>query len=244
MVRKELIGVYNNTKEVVENIGSKSKSYLFSGKFLPLIPELYSKKFDPSTITVKPTDTITTALKLDGEGRTCILNMASNKRPGGGVESGAVAQEECLFRCTDLFKTVDDIYYPLGFDEAVYTTDVMIVKDKDYNLIETPVYVDCITMAAINLNKYQLSRPSYEGITRDKINMMLNLAEAHKCENLVLGAWGCGVYKNDPNYISNVFMSVIRKGGYNFKKIVFGVINDDNSVDNNYEIFKRNLTDG
>jgi len=240
MLRPELIEVYKDTKEVVERLGSKSNTVLKSYGDLPTKP-LNNDEFDSSVISVVPTDTITTAINLDGQGKTCILNMASNMKPGGGVEFGAVAQEECLFRCTDLFKTVVDKYYPLKVEDGLYTTDVMIVKDKDYNLLNSPIYVDCLTIPAINLNKTQYDIKLYKFLTEMKIEMMLNLASSNGCDNLVLGAWGCGVYNNDPSYISKAFLKIISFNEYKFKKIVFGVINDSNSVDNNYEIFKKNL---
>ena len=239
MVRKELVKVYNDTVRIVEGMETKSNSLLFTYNFLPM--SIPMDKFDKSIISVEPTDTITTAINLDGQGRTCILNMASNRKPGGGVKAGAMAQEECLFRCTDLFKTVTEDFYPLDIDKGLYTTDVMIVKDVYYNLLQEPVYVDCLTVPAINLNKFDMSEEIYKDVTRYKINMMLNLAASYKCDNLVLGAWGCGVYKNDPDFISKLFLKEINLRGYKFKKIVFGVINDHNSVDNNYEIFKKNL---
>lgn len=241
MVRPELIEVYEDTVDRINGMKTESDTKLYSYNLLPL--STYGiGKIDKSIISIEPTDTITTAINLDGQGKTCILNMASNTKPGGGVKSGAVAQEECLFRCTDLFKTIDGRYYPLGMDEGLYTIDSMIIKDKDYNLLDEPVLVDCVTIPAINLNKYQMLRRSYEKITEEKIDMMLKLAYSYLCDNIVLGAWGCGVYKNDPDYISKTFLKMILSGGYKFNKIVFGVINDHNSVDNNYEIFKKNLT--
>lgn len=235
--KKQLIEVFEDTKKIAFSLESSIYTNSFSYNDLP------GKAFGvgEKNVSVVETDTITTAINLHGQGRTCILNMASPKRAGGGVINGAKAQEECLFRCTNLFESVFQTFYPLGVDESLYTTEALIIKDKDYNVIPEPIEVDCITVAALNLNKQSFSDEEYNEITKKKIDMMLNLASAYRCDNLVLGAWGCGVFDNEPVDIAKLFLEVIKNSGYNFKNIVFGVINDHNSVDDNYRIFKEIL---
>jgi len=90
---------------------------------------------------------VSAGVEWSKKGRTCILNMASYKRPGGGVERGARSQEECLFRCSNLFHVISKDFYPLK-EEALYTKDAVFIKDKNYNLME-PVTLDVITIAAM-----------------------------------------------------------------------------------------------
>jgi uncharacterized protein (TIGR02452 family) len=77
-----------------------------------------------------------------------------------------------------------------------------------------------------------------------KIKLMLSLAYLNNCDNIILGAWGCGVFKNDPQTIANFFheILVLEEYKYMFNKVIFAVINDNNSVGNNYEIFKNILS--
>ena len=72
---------------------------------------------------------------------------------------------------------------------------------------------------------------------------MLSLAHKMNCKNIILGAWGCGVYGNDPEIISGYFHEVLVSECYSslFNKVIFAIINDENSVGNNYEIFKNRL---
>jgi uncharacterized protein (TIGR02452 family) len=103
-------------------------------------------------------------------------------------------------------------------------------------------------MPAINLNKTHIdnlqnqdSVLNYEQIMIEKIEKMFDIAAFHLCDNIILGAWGCGVFKNDPKVIAGFFNKVIEKKRMLFDNIVFAVINDNNSVANNYEIFKNTI---
>lgn len=242
MNKQELIDVYEDTKEKLDtyDTGSTTSKYTFKEVYEEWFGGAYTIK--DGNVSVVSTDTITTALSLRDKGKTCILNMASERRPGGGVRNGQIAQEECLFRCTDLYKSVVEHFYPIGEDECLYTNNSLIIKDKDYGLIN-PMTVDCITIPAINLNKLSrnLSDEEYEDITKMKIRMMLALPQLNNCDNLILGAWGCGVFKNDPHKVSQIFKKVLDEVKDSYKNVIFGVINDINSVDNNYEIFKNTL---
>jgi uncharacterized protein (TIGR02452 family) len=102
---------------------------------------------------------------------------------------------------------------------------------------------DVITMAAPNMNlenKYYNAKEvdgNYEVIMKNKINAMLDVAAINGCNNIILGAWGCGVFKNDPATVAKLFKEVLETKPYLFEKVVFAIINDTNSVGNNYQIF-------
>lgn len=190
-------------------------------------------------ITVSPLDTISEA--LNHKEKVCILNMASPKRAGGGVKNGARAQEECLFRSTNLCVSVVQDFYPLHYDEFLYTKDALIIKDVYYNVIE-PKLIDCITIAAPNLRGSQYTQEDYVDTLDLKITGMIEAANRNSCETLILGAWGCGVFCNNPYTIAEYFKKNITKYKYNnLKEIIFAIINDHNSVDDNYNIFKKHF---
>ncbi len=202
--------------------------------------------FKPN-ISVINSDSVSALVEYSKTGKTCVLNMASYKRPGGGVYNGARAQEECLFRCSNLIHVVPNSFYPLQENEALYTKDSIFFKDKYYGYMD-PVVCDVVTIAAINLNENAKYDPvqnikDYRNVTKDKIRLMISLAAKNGVQNLILGAWGCGVFKNDPNLMSQYFSEVLIGEGYSvdFKNVVFAVINDHNSVGNNYDIFYKNL---
>ena len=59
-------------------------------------------------VEVREGDCLVAARELveAGEGEVCVLNMASRRNPGGGVHTGAGAQEEHLFRSSDYFRSL------------------------------------------------------------------------------------------------------------------------------------------
>ena len=39
------------------------------------------------------------------------------------------------------------------------------------------------------------------------------LAAHHRCDVLVLGAWGCGVFRNDPDMVAGIFRELLGPDG-------------------------------
>jgi uncharacterized protein (TIGR02452 family) len=251
--RKKLKDIFQDTILKTEEHERYSITVLHD--FLDIIPITHRTLLTPGVVNIGNTDTVTAAAALSKLGKTCILNMASEKKAGGGVANGEMAQEECLFRCSNLWETVIQSFYPLAKNEALYTTDALFFKDRNYNPME-PVVVDVITIAAINLNKDAYydeendcwidvisEKPKdYDELTKRKIRLMFSLAINHGVENLVLGAWGCGVFKNNPKEMAQMFKDVLEEGYVNsFKQVYFAIINDSNSNGNNYQSFEDAL---
>ena len=236
---KNLVDVFQDTLENSKNLTDSTTSKHTFDEILPAKLTM----FKPN-ISVINTDSVSAVVEYSKLGKTCVLNMASYKRPGG-VHNGARAQEECLFRCSNLIQVVPTSFYPLEVNEALYTKDAIFFKDKEYDYME-PVVCDVITIAAINLNENVKYDPvqnltDYRKITKDKIRLMVSLAAQNKVKNLILGAWGCGVFNNDPTTMSQYFGEVLVGEGYSvdFDNIVFAIINDHNSVGNNFDIFNN-----
>ena len=235
-----LVSVFQDTLENSKNLTDSTTSKHTFDETNP--PRLTMFK---DIISVINTDSVSAVVEYSKLGKTCVLNMASYKRPGGGVHNGARAQEECLFRCSNLIHVVPTSFYPLEVNEALYTKEAIFFKNKDYDYME-PVVCDVITIAAINLNENAKYDPvqnitEYRKITKDKIRLMVSLAAQNGVKNLILGAWGCGVFNNDPTTMSQYFSEVLIGEGYSvdFDNIVFAIINDHNSVGNNFDIFNN-----
>ncbi len=237
MTKDERIDIFNDTIEYSRKQGFESESRTYRmGDFNSTVD------MSRTNIEVVNTDTVSAAQKYSALGRTALLNMASYKRPGGGVRSGAQAQEECLFRCSNLGDAIPTDSYPLDLDDGIYTRDAHFFKDFYYGYIE-PFKVDVITVAAINLREQEIDPDYYEETVTDKMRFMLSMAKLNNVENVILGAWGCGVFKNDPTEIAEMFADVIETHFKDsFTNIIFAVINDDNSVDNNYTIFEKTFS--
>ena len=202
------------------------------------------------------------------EGFVGVLNFASSTNPGGGVTKGSTAQEECLCRCSNLYLTLYQEkcireYYNvnkkymsnLGSDAIIYSRNIYVFKDKNYNMlpVKDRFYVDVLTCAAPNLrenprNQYN-SDASEEKLTLTdeelynihvkRARNILNVAVKNEDDYLILGAFGCGAFRNNPEIVAKAYKDVLQDYMYCFKVIDFAII--DGKYSNNYEIFKRIL---
>ena len=170
--------------------------------------------------------------------KTAVLNFASATRPGGGVKQGSRAQEESLCRCSTLYPTLDrkwlyDEYYTVNrnrgdvrySDACIYSPGVIICKTDD----DIPVRmeekewkrVDVISCAAPNLrakpsNKYNpgggkpmiLSDDALYELHLKRARHIFRVAAANHVDMLVLGAFGCGAFENNPEVVASVYSRV------------------------------------
>jgi uncharacterized protein (TIGR02452 family) len=169
--------------------------------------------------------------------RVVALNFASAKNPGGGFLRGTKAQEEDLARCSALhasLSTKQDYYDRnreeeslLYTDHLIYSPSVPFFRDEDLQLLERPFYTSIITSPAPNageaLKKDPSVGPRLSDALRARVNHILRVALAQGHENIVLGAWGCGVFKNDPLQVARAFSLGLSMVPGAFKRIVFAV---------------------
>ena len=234
-----LIEVYQDTLDYSKHLlNSVTTKHNFSESLTKNDTELLIFN-ETNNIQVVNSDSVSALTEWCKIGKTAVLNMASHKRPGGGVINGARAQEECLFRCSNLGHVISTDFYPLQDNELLWTKDAIFFKDVNYAYMKD-VSVDVITIAAPNLNG--LGRfhkmTNYEELTKDKIRLMLSMAIKNNIDNIILGAWGCGVFGNKPDRMAKMFKDVLDEG-YKFNNVIFAIINDHNSVGNNYNEFKK-----
>lgn len=177
-------------------------------------------------------------LIADGEPRVLCLNFASAKNPGGGFLGGAVAQEETIARASGLYPTLllQDMYYKfnrtcgtaLYSDYMIYSPDVPVFRYENGELMNSPVLVSVVTSPAVNAGAIAQNEPGRIAeivpVMRTRTEKLLALCTEQRQEVLVLGAWGCGVFRNDPDMIAGLFQELL-EGRYKgcFRKIVFAV---------------------
>lgn len=169
------------------------------------------------------------------------LNFASAKHAGGGFLGGSQAQEESLARSSALYETLlaaPDYYRRnLACGSALYThhmilsRDVPVFRDDDGGLLDAPYNVSYLTAPAVNAGAVRKNQPkqvSKIGPTmRRRIELVLTVCAAEGFRHLVLGAWGCGVFHNEPTDIAEMFASyLIGDGRFSscFETIVFAVL--------------------
>jgi uncharacterized protein (TIGR02452 family) len=131
------------------------------------------------------------------------LNFANGKHPGGGFLQGARAQEENLCRSSALYHTLaDDHMYENhrnlvdSSEWVIYSPDVPVFRTDDGVTLSQPWFLSFITCAAPNARSIGQSLASE--LLRKRIYRVLEISRAYNYSSLILGAWGCGAFGNDP----------------------------------------------
>lgn len=195
---------------------------------------------EPPSITVTEETTAQAARRLYREGaRAVALNFASAKNPGGGFLGGAKAQEEDLARCSALYPCLvsQRDYYDenraqesmLYTDHLIYSPDVPFFRDDGLALLDEPFLCSIITSPAPNageaLRRDPGARPAIRETLARRGRHILRVAAEQGHETLVLGAWGCGVFRNDPDEVAGVFAELLADPELRgrFAQIVFAI---------------------
>lgn len=172
--------------------------------------------------------------------KTLCLNFASAKNPGGGFLGGSQAQEESLARSSALYAslTTQNEYYDtnracrtaLYTDYMILSPNVPVFRDDEGNLLADPYCVSMLTSPAVNAGAIKKNEPDKEELIRPtmakRIAKVLAVAAHHGYEHLILGAWGCGVFRNDPVEIAELFADALLRDGpfrNRFASVTFAV---------------------
>ena len=186
-------------------------------------------------IEVTNETTLNAARRLGGD--VAALNFASARSPGGGFRTGAQAQEESLARSSALYPCLTaagDFYAyhrahpePTYSDRVIHSPAVPVFRDDAGQLLAEPYPVAFLTAAAPNRAVIERNAPHLLGevpaILARRARRVLAIAAAHGHRRLVLGAWGCGVFGNDPAVVADVFAVALRESPW-FERVVFAVL--------------------
>jgi uncharacterized protein (TIGR02452 family) len=196
-----------------------------------------------TTFSVSPESTLQGAARLSASGeyqRLVVLNFASARKPGGGFLGGAQAQEESLARSSALYlsllrcpefyayhRSLDTCLYS---DRMIYSPRCPVVRDDGGRWLASPYLVDFITSAAPNADAIMRNEPHNRAhiapILHARVGKVLALAAHRQGDGLVLGAWGCGVFHNDPQMVARAFVQHLGPSGrfaHRFRHILFAI---------------------
>ncbi|GAA4084327.1 TIGR02452 family protein [Streptomyces shaanxiensis] len=179
------------------------------------------------------------ARRLGGD--TAVLNFASARNPGGGYLNGAQAQEEALCRGSALYTCLLEAreFYdhhrahrdPFYTDRVIHSPGVPVFRDDRGRLLDEPYTAGFLTAAAPNAGVVRRTTPQRTAelpqALAARAERVLETAAAHGYRRLVLGAWGCGVFQNDPAQVAGAFRALLGPGGRfagAFEHVVFGIL--------------------
>jgi len=194
-------------------------------------------------IQVVPCDTVSAIFKY-GSDTTTVLNFASFRHPGGGYISGAMAQEEAL--CTESFLYNVLIEFQESFyaennsfrcnsmykNRALYSPSVLFQKEQQQ------FSCNVLTCAAPNVSGADVNAEENTCVLDSRIKFVLDIALVHDPDVLILGAFGCGVFGQDPAQVASIFKKYLTAADlpYHFKKVIFAIPDSRNS---NFSVFKN-----
>ena len=257
--RTALIQCFTDTQRMVREDAELSRATLrmqagtvlyFPG-FAAVAP---SHKSADCPLAVVEDTTFHCARELVRNGRVAVLNFANAYSPGGGVTRGAMAQEECLCRSSNLYSALTLPYLirnyykhnekttgEMGTDAVIYSPGVTVFKSDD--ALPTPLaktfQTDVLTCAAPYVNpnrKKPIPLEKLEDTFNHRIGNILEVAAANGADNLILGAFGCGAFNNPPDLVAGCFRYYLVDKGYRdcFKRVVFAI----KGGGRNYEVFR------
>lgn len=205
------------------------------------------EKYNTNTICRQPEtrveniSTVGAICKLAEEGKTDIgvLNFASAKNPGGGFQNGAKAQEESLAVSGTLYPTLTahEEYYKenranrsmMYLDYGIYSPEVIFFRDGTFRLTKTPVKASVLTLPAVNMGQVLLKGEDAEKakkVMRRRMKLALGIFAEQKAKHLILGAYGCGVFRNDPAEIAVWWRELLEEGMGQYFDSVFHAVLD------------------
>lgn len=248
MTRKELVEVFNETRNLSLSMFKAETDNTVENTDVIIDGSIFLKdcKTRDQKIEVVKGRTVQTALGVDG-GRIAVLNFADPFTKGGLVLQGEYTQEECLCRCSNLYEALSkqkcsSQYYRFNSDYAdcsifsdrlIYSKDVLFFRDEDYSILKQPVKLDVITSPAPVCC-------SDIGVFERRIRCIIGSANSNGVDTIVLGAWGCGAFGNNPNVVAEAFKNVLERYKI-FDKVIFAIRCTDDKPSDNYETFKKVL---
>ncbi|MGF7031130.1 uncharacterized protein (TIGR02452 family) [Paenibacillus mucilaginosus] len=212
-------------------------------------------------IELTPETTLAAARRCwleDGEPAAC-LNFASAKNPGGGFLGGSQAQEESLARASGLYPCIvqmQEMYeYNRGrrtalySDYMIYSPAVPVFRDDEDRLLPEAYPAAFITAPAVNAGVVREREPEAAeqigSVMRGRIRRVLYAAMLHGHHTVVLGAYGCGVFRNRPQEVAAWFREVLAEEAFAgaFARVVFAVY-DRSAGQETFRAFEKEFGGG
>jgi len=189
-------------------------------------------------VTEETTQVAASRLFHEGYENLVLLNFASARNPGGGFLNGAKAQEEDLARCSTLYPCLisQPQYYEanrnqssmLYTDHIIYSPNVPWFRTRSRDNPNKLYYASVITAPAPNAKQAVRHGEMIESVHSTllrRCGKVLSVAKENDHKNLILGAWGCGVFGNEPAVVAKFFQQALQWRAFSkyFENIIFAI---------------------
>lgn len=229
-----------------------TQQHLANAHYPPLQVSAFEGLSDISGPTIAPRNivkvigvsTFAMAQELVSRGlRPLVLDKANSTSPCGSVTEGSLSQEETLCRqsnlCNGLLQAQELGLFPIVVGGGILVRGVTFFRNDAYDFIEAPFQVDVFASAAFNCNRKHKPEPSknlfgydrpasdlvYQEGTKAKIRAFFRAAKENNNDAVVLSAFGCGAFKNDPRKMARWYKEVLGEKEFDdaFKEIIFAI---------------------
>ncbi|MER6910286.1 TIGR02452 family protein [Streptomyces sp. NPDC000594] len=265
-----LRGIARQTQEIVESgqyVAPNGRTVTIAAEVAAARAAV--RLYGPEPLSVTPDTGRVTSFEVTGESSTAaarrlaerdpgpvaVLAFASARNPGGGFLNGAQAQEEALCRASALHTTLLRVpeYYahhradrdPCYSDRVIHSPGVPVFRDDRGGLLDTPYTVGFLTSPAPNAGVIAGRTPERVALIprllAARAERVLQAAVAGGYRRLVLGAWGCGVFRNDPAQVAEAFRAPLTGDGSfagHFDEVAFAIL-DRTGGQRTLEAFRR-----
>ncbi len=210
---------------------------------------------NPTDIKIVEADAVDVALEMMGEGlNPAIHNFANGYFPCGLYCDGESGFEEDLCRRTTLSLSLENArnHYPLDINFGGVYSKACVFRKKEsdgFALMDNPSLLSFVSVPALNLRstrhhprivqnlEYALHGEdalTAEGkeIMLHKMRTILRIAILNGHDSIILGAWGCGNYKQRPKQIALMFRMVVNEIEFRrkFRAITYAIGGHKNYV--------------
>ena len=248
------IAVFNETAKATETLPVATTE-----KWTPdMLPQnLGAPRWPKSPARVIDKDCIELALLMKEAGTArhpVVLNLSDDYAAGGAIAIGSGAQEESLWRRTALCHTQKQHFYPLDGHTLLYSPTVPVVRDTEargYAWFHAPFpTLDFIACPALKYPR-TISNPvtgekdlqdADKQLLADRLHLILRVALHKNNDVIILGAMGCGAWRNPPAAVAAVFAQVLPQYNGYFREILVAILNTREPRGNSAQIFRDALS--
>ena len=192
--------------------------------------ELPEPRFEKTEVRVEWDDAASVA--SCSYGKVCLLDPANYRTPGGNYLGGGWSPEEQICAESNLFPILEGLreaFYDgnkhtgrggLFTDRAVYLSNVIfttggIMQKRDVLVCAPP-------NRRFALENHR-SEAECDIDLSNRVRTVLHIAAANEVDTLVLPAFGCGFFDNDPSKVAGLFQTWIEAHPGQFENVVFAI---------------------
>ncbi len=245
----------------------RKQKFIPEGTTLTVLPRLNQKKAEIAVSSKRSLEAAETYVK-QGKKVCVLNFASATNPGGGVVNGSSAQEEcicRCttLYPCLNT-DTMWNAFYkphrkaanPLYNNDCIYTPDVCVFK-SDTNFPKVMPKgewwnVNILTCAAPNLRErpsnemnphagdkeVKITPAELEKLLTKRIRRIFEITVANGNKVLILGAFGCGAFRNPPEIVAKVFNTVMQDYITCFDAIEYAVYHSEREIEN-YEVFKR-----